>query len=99
MSDDELWPMCPEHDESHRSADVNGELTDDLYCGRCDWVYLNALSEAAAQPPAPITAEDVRAAERAWEDLPAWDYSPYYRAGHVDPRAAFVADFLNRRRP
>jgi hypothetical protein len=46
------------------------------------------LSVLAAQPPAPITAEDVRAAEAAW-GAQQWksDYG----------WAAFVADYLNRR--
>lgn len=47
------------------------------------------LAEAAAQPPAPITAEDVRAAERAWRGRPADQ--------EHEIRAAFVADHLNRR--
>lgn len=50
------------------------------------------LSEAAAQPPAPITAEDVRAAEAAWLG------NGIARDPHVSKaKAAFVADYLNRR--
>lgn len=59
--------------------------------------WIDAYPPTAAVP-APITAEDFRAAERAWEELPASGYSPYFRAGHVDPRAAFIADHLNRAR-
>lgn len=39
--------------------------------------------------PAPITAEDVREAERAWRGRPS---------GSVTDRAAFIADHLNRAR-
>lgn len=50
------------------------------------------LAEAAAQPPAPITAEDVRSAERAWLG------NGVARDPHVSKaKAAFVADYLNRR--
>lgn len=50
------------------------------------------LFETAAQPPAPIAAEDVRAAERAWADCPrGWTEDRQTR------KAAFVADYLNRR--
>lgn len=63
-----------------------------------DWAAVAhaVLAEAAApQPPAapaPITAEDVRAAERAWDALPLTEAFKY-RLG----QAAFVADWLNRR--
>jgi hypothetical protein len=43
--------------------------------------------EAAAPPPAQITAEDVRAAEELWRAI---------RPISTE-RAAFVADYLNRR--
>lgn len=52
------------------------------------------LSEAAAQPPAPITAEDVRAALRAHADKARrtwWTVT-------IPDKAKFVADYLNRRR-
>jgi hypothetical protein len=48
-----------------------------------------------AQPLAPITAEDVRAAERAWDDvgvMSRYVWIHHRRGG----RAAFVAEYLNR---
>lgn len=53
---------------------------------------VRAQLEAAAQPPAPITAEDVRAAERAWG---AWSELGDHL--EIEDRAAVVADYLNRR--
>jgi len=50
------------------------------------------LSEAAAQPPAHITAEDVRAAERAWWEEAGDDISRLEEDWYE-----FVADWLNRR--
>lgn len=53
-------------------------------------------AEPAAQPQAPITAEDVRAAIDGWNHLTPdeqylWNYE------HGNGVAAFVADYLNRR--
>jgi len=50
------------------------------------------LSEASV--PAPITAENIQAAEREWEDLPLTAAFEKYRLG----RAQYVADYLNRAR-
>lgn len=57
----------------------------------CVAEYLGStrLSEAASQPPAPITTEDVRAAERAWRGRCADEE-------HRN-RGEWLADYLNRR--
>jgi hypothetical protein len=54
------------------------------------------LSEAAAQPPAPITAEDVRAAEDSWSALGAAGRVDSILGHHKD-RYGHMADYLNRR--
>jgi hypothetical protein len=52
----------------------------------------------AAQPSAPITAEDVRAAEHEWNVLNVLGRAPWYaKAADGSGKAAFVADYLNRR--
>lgn len=58
-----------------------------------DAIARAVLSVAAAQPPAPITAEDVRAANDQWDHGAAdWE-------GATDESGwqAFMADYLNRR--
>jgi hypothetical protein len=52
--------------------------------------------EAAAQPPAPITAEDVRAAEDSWSALGAAGRVDSILSHHKD-RYGHMADYLNRR--
>lgn len=51
------------------------------------------LAEASTPPPAalaPITAEDVWAALKGWDETWTWH-------GYAGDRAAFVAEWLNRR--
>lgn len=52
------------------------------------------LSEAAAQPPALITAEDVGTAFVAWRERLE---QPPWIDNYEHLQAAFVADYLNRR--
>lgn len=98
-------PWCvyvgPERDSDGQPMHLRVERTQGSHVADSDatWLwdlirtYRDAdLSEVAAQPPAPITAEDVRAAERAWG---AWSELGDHL--EIEDRAAFVADWLNIR--
>ena len=84
--DDDLIERCV-----HAARTASGSFLKypDLYQDEYwDYVVRAALSQVdAAQPPAPISAEDVRAAEELWRAI---------RPISTE-RAAFVADYLNRR--
>ncbi len=61
------------------------------------WQHFVDIAERVDANPAPvvlpITAEDIQAAEREWEDLPLTAAFEKYRLG----RAQYVAEYLNWR--
>lgn len=86
---DEVTDACLTFVENHHSVRCPDEMCP------CSFVGDNAerdLVKHYLPVHAPITAEDVRAAERAWADCPrGWTEDRQTR------KAAFVADYLNRR--
>lgn len=93
----------PERDSDGQPMHLRVERTQGSHVADSDatWLwelirtYRDAdLSEAAAQPPAPITAEDVGTAFVAWRERLE---QPPWIDNYEHLQAAFVADYLNRR--
>lgn len=83
----ENYPSVRDCGEVLKAADAVELALDEHNLCIVDRAELARL-RAAAQPQAQITAEDVRAAERAWNAR---------HLTHNKDKPAFVADYLNRR--